>query len=71
MNKVRLGIIGLGAQGGTYAAFINEGKVANLEIGAICDIDPEKKHLLLKNILTYHFMNIILICWKAEMLMLS
>ncbi|PHK49389.1 Gfo/Idh/MocA family protein [Staphylococcus edaphicus] len=45
MNKVRLGIIGLGAQGGTYAAFINEGKVANLEIGAICDIDPEKKTL--------------------------
>ncbi|WP_436861622.1 Gfo/Idh/MocA family protein [Staphylococcus caeli] len=45
MKKVRLGIIGLGAQGGTYAGFIDAGKVENLEIGAICDIDPEKKAL--------------------------
>lgn len=43
MKKVRLGIVGLGAQGGTYAGFIAEGKVANMEIGAICDIDPAKK----------------------------
>ena len=41
MNKVRLGIIGLGAQGGTYAGFINDNKIANLELGAICDINPE------------------------------
>ncbi|RDW21883.1 gfo/Idh/MocA family oxidoreductase [Oceanobacillus arenosus] len=43
MKKVRLGIIGLGAQGGAYAGFITEGKVPNMEIGAICDTDPEKK----------------------------
>ncbi len=43
MEKVRLGIIGIGAQGGSYAGFISEGKVKNVEIGAICDIDPEKK----------------------------
>ncbi|MGO1420587.1 MAG: Gfo/Idh/MocA family protein, partial [Staphylococcus equorum] len=43
MEKVRLGIIGLGAQGGTYAGFIHSGEVDKLEIGAICDIDPEKK----------------------------
>ncbi|AQQ54627.1 Gfo/Idh/MocA family protein [Planococcus lenghuensis] len=43
MKKVRLGIIGLGAQGGAYAGFIAEGRVSNMEIGAICDIDPEKK----------------------------
>jgi UDP-N-acetyl-2-amino-2-deoxyglucuronate dehydrogenase len=45
MKKVRLGIIGLGAQGGTYAEFISEGKVENMEIGAICDVDPAKKEL--------------------------
>ncbi|WP_223636719.1 Gfo/Idh/MocA family protein [Planococcus sp. 4-30] len=45
MKKLRLGIIGLGAQGGAYAGFITEGKVPNMEIGAICDIDPEKKKL--------------------------
>ncbi|MGM0385511.1 MAG: Gfo/Idh/MocA family protein, partial [Actinomycetota bacterium] len=39
----RLGIIGLGAEGGMYANLISEGKVPHVEIGAICDIHPEKK----------------------------
>ena len=39
-QKVRLGIIGLGAQGGMYAKFIADGMVPNMEIGAICDVDP-------------------------------
>lgn len=42
-KKIRLGIIGLGAEGGMYANFITEGMVPNVEIGAICDILPEKK----------------------------
>jgi len=41
-DKVRLGIIGLGAQGSMYAKFIKSGMVPNMEIGAICDPDPEK-----------------------------
>lgn len=45
MEKVRLGIIGLGAQGGAYAGFIAEGRVKNMAIGAICDTDPEKKEV--------------------------
>ncbi|QGQ45092.1 Gfo/Idh/MocA family protein [Metabacillus sediminilitoris] len=45
MSKVRLGIIGVGQQGGTYAGFISEGKVKNMVIGAICDIDPAKKEM--------------------------
>lgn len=45
MSKVRLGIIGVGQQGGTYAGFISEGKVKNMVIGAICDIDPDKKEM--------------------------
>ncbi|MEH7374739.1 MULTISPECIES: Gfo/Idh/MocA family protein [Bacillaceae] len=43
MKTVRLGIVGLGAQGGAYAQFISEGKVKNMVIGAICDNDPAKK----------------------------
>jgi UDP-N-acetyl-2-amino-2-deoxyglucuronate dehydrogenase len=43
MKNVRLGIIGLGAQGGFYAALLSEGKVKHMNIGAICDIDPAKK----------------------------
>lgn len=42
-KKVRLGIIGLGAEGGMYAEFLASGRVPNMEIGAICDILPEKK----------------------------
>lgn len=42
-TKVRLGIIGLGAQGGAYAGFIDEGRVPHMTIGAICDVDTAKK----------------------------
>jgi UDP-N-acetyl-2-amino-2-deoxyglucuronate dehydrogenase len=45
MADVRLGIIGLGAEGGMYANFITEGKVKNMVIGAICDNDPAKKQV--------------------------
>ncbi|MDO3408410.1 Gfo/Idh/MocA family oxidoreductase [Saccharibacillus sp. CPCC 101409] len=43
MKTVKMGIIGVGAQGGTYAEFLAEGKVKHMELGAICDIDPAKK----------------------------
>lgn len=42
MNAVRLGIIGLGAQGSMYAKLIAEGQVPDMVIGAIADIDPAK-----------------------------
>jgi predicted dehydrogenase len=44
-NKVRLGIIGLGQQGGAYAKFITDGMVPNMVIGAITDTDPAKREL--------------------------
>lgn len=44
-KKVRLGIIGLGQQGGMYAKFITDGLVPNMEIGAITDTDPAKREL--------------------------
>ncbi len=44
-NQVRLGIIGLGQQGGMYASLINDGRVPHMMIGAICDIDPAKREL--------------------------
>jgi len=42
-DQVRLGIIGLGAEGGMYARLLTEGKVPTMRIGAIGDILPEKK----------------------------
>ena len=41
-KKVRLGIVGLGAQGSMYGEFIKSGMVPNMEIGAICDTDAAK-----------------------------
>lgn len=38
-RKIRLGIVGFGAQGGMYAKFIADGMVPNMEVGAIADID--------------------------------
>jgi predicted dehydrogenase len=45
-NKVRLGIIGLGAQGSMYARFITDGMVPNMVVGAICDPDPAKAEIV-------------------------
>jgi predicted dehydrogenase len=42
MNAVRLGIIGLGAQGSMYAGFLARGLVPDMVIGAIADSDPAK-----------------------------
>lgn len=42
-RKVRLGIVGFGAQGSAYAKFIRQGMVPNMQIGAVADIDPEKR----------------------------
>lgn len=39
MEKVRLGIIGYGAQGGFYGSLFNQGRVDGMVVGAICEID--------------------------------
>ncbi|MBQ3183924.1 MAG: Gfo/Idh/MocA family oxidoreductase [Clostridia bacterium] len=42
MEKVRIGIVGFGNMGHTHYNFITEGKVPNMEITAVCDINPKK-----------------------------
>ena len=42
-QKIRLGIIGLGAQGGYYARLLVDGQVGNTVLGAICDTDEAKR----------------------------
>lgn len=49
MKKVRLGIIGLGAEGSLYAGLLAKNMVSNMEIGAICDNDPSKKEVVKKD----------------------
>lgn len=48
-TKVRLGIIGLGAQGSMYAKFIADGMVPNMEVAAIADHNPEKAAVAAEN----------------------
>ena len=42
-GPVRLGIVGHGVQGGSYAGAIHEGKVEGMVLGAVCDIDETKR----------------------------
>ena len=42
MEKVRLGIAGLGNMGATHAASILAGNIRRLELTAVCDLDPAK-----------------------------
>ena len=42
MQRVRIGIVGLGNMGGVHAAQILAGKVPRLELSAVCDIDAKK-----------------------------
>ena len=42
MNKVRIGIVGIGNMGSAHAKSILDGNVPRLELGAVCDIAPEK-----------------------------
>ena len=55
MEKIKLGIIGVGAQGGAYAGFLTgrggmpgmppAPQPEHMELGALCDIDPEKEKM--------------------------
>lgn len=42
MNKVRIGIIGIGNMGSAHALSIFKGKIDGLELTAVCDIDESK-----------------------------
>lgn len=45
MDTVRIGIIGIGNMGSSHTRMIAAGKVPGMEIGAICDRNPDKRSL--------------------------
>lgn len=64
-KKIRFGLIGIGAQGGAYAGFLT-GKASfpgmpapecppHCELGALCDIDPEKEAMCKEKYPEYPF----------------
>ena len=42
MEKIRLGIIGMGNMGSGHFRNVQEGKCPSVEVTALCDINPEK-----------------------------
>ena len=42
MSKLKMGIIGFGNMGTTHANNLAKGRVKDMELGAICDIDPAR-----------------------------
>ena len=42
MDKVRIGIIGIGNMGSGHSLYLLPGEVSNAELTAICDIDPDR-----------------------------
>lgn len=42
MDKVRIGIVGVGNMGSSHASYLYEKKVPNAELAAICDINPDR-----------------------------
>lgn len=46
MNKVKIGIIGYGNMGSGHVKNLMEGKVPQMELAAVCDIDPERRQAL-------------------------
>lgn len=43
MEKVRMGIVGVGNMGTAHANNLFEGKVPDMVLGAVCDISPERR----------------------------
>ena len=42
MDKVRIGIIGLGGMGSSHATYLSQGQIAGAELAAVSDIDPAR-----------------------------
>jgi predicted dehydrogenase len=49
MDKVRIGVIGMGVMGTGHASYISEGKISNAVLSAVCDTDASKLEQARKN----------------------
>jgi predicted dehydrogenase len=42
MDKVRIGIIGIGGMGSNHADYLAKGEVPNAKLSAVCDVNPDR-----------------------------
>ena len=50
MDKVRIGIIGIGNMGSAHAKYISAGEIPNAELTAVCDTNPKRLEWAKKNL---------------------
>lgn len=50
MEKVRIGIIGIGNMGRGHSVYLAAGEVKGAELTAVCDADPERLKWIKENI---------------------
>ncbi len=57
MDKVRIGIIGIGNMGGNHSGYLSKNEVPNAELTAVCDTSPDRirwaKDTLGENVRTF------------------
>ena len=61
MNKVKVGVIGIGTIGFAHAVCISENKIANMQLEAVCDIDFKRICEFKNYILTLRYIKTIVI----------
>lgn len=69
MNKVRLGIIGMGGMGNVH--FNNASKMERVEVTAICDIEPQKMEKFPPNILRFDNSASLIASGKVDAIVIS
>jgi predicted dehydrogenase len=69
MEVVRLGVIGLGQQGGYYAELLAQGKVKNMILGAICVSDLVKNQSAIEKFPEVPIFDHYIECLRAMLLM--
>ena len=42
MDRIRIGIIGVGGMGTSHSRYLRKGEVERVELTAVCDVDPER-----------------------------
>ena len=50
MNKVKIGVVGIGNMGTGHSKWLAQGMIPEMELCAVCDIDPRRLELSLIHI---------------------
>ena len=64
MEKVRIGVIGMGNMGTGHSRYLVAGKVLKGELTAVCDISPQKLKKAKEWLgIKYFILTVSMLCW--------